>query len=63
VAAALHQRRGRGTPASAAARSPVERVESRLHPYVAFVIMPLFALPNAGVSLKGLTLTARLAQR
>lgn len=38
-----------------AARSPVERVESSLHPYVAFVIMPLFALANAGVSLRGLT--------
>ncbi|HKD53952.1 MAG TPA: Na+/H+ antiporter NhaA [Steroidobacteraceae bacterium] len=41
-----------------ALRSPVERVELRLHPYVAFAIMPLFALANAGVSLEGLTLTA-----
>jgi NhaA family Na+:H+ antiporter len=40
------------------ARSPVERLESRLHPYVAFAIMPFFALVNAGLSLKGLTLTA-----
>jgi NhaA family Na+:H+ antiporter len=30
-------------------------VEARLHPYVAFAVMPLFALANAGVSLKGLT--------
>lgn len=29
--------------------SPLERLESRLHPWVAFVIMPLFALANAGV--------------
>ncbi|MEY9199315.1 sodium:proton antiporter [Sinorhizobium glycinis] len=28
---------------------PVERLEMALHPWVAFVIMPLFALSNAGV--------------
>lgn len=28
-----------------------------LHPYVAFGIMPLFALANAGVSLEGVSLT------
>lgn len=33
--------------------SPVVRLESALHPYVAFAIMPLFALANAGVSLGG----------
>lgn len=32
---------------------PVQRVQERLHPWVAFVIMPLFALANAGVSLGG----------
>ncbi|HLM73175.1 MAG TPA: Na+/H+ antiporter NhaA [Polyangiaceae bacterium] len=32
---------------------PVVWLESRLHPYVAFVIMPLFALANAGVRLDG----------
>ena len=31
------------------ALSPVERLESTLHPWVAFGIMPLFALANAGV--------------
>src|SRR5262249_8255344 len=31
--------------------SPLERLERRLHPWVAFVIMPLFALANAGVGL------------
>ncbi|MFL5336854.1 MAG: Na+/H+ antiporter NhaA, partial [Geminicoccaceae bacterium] len=31
------------------ALSPVERLEATLHPWVAFGIMPLFALANAGV--------------
>ncbi|MEE4277312.1 MAG: Na+/H+ antiporter NhaA [Halieaceae bacterium] len=33
------------------ALSPVERLELGLHPWVGFVIMPLFAFANAGVSL------------
>jgi Na+:H+ antiporter, NhaA family len=37
---------------------PVERVQATLHPWVAFGIMPLFALANAGVSLQGLQLRA-----
>jgi Na+:H+ antiporter, NhaA family len=32
--------------------SPVERLQHSLHPWVAFVIMPLFALANAGVPLR-----------
>jgi len=32
---------------------PVSRVQMALHPWVAFGIMPIFALANAGVSLKG----------
>jgi Na+:H+ antiporter, NhaA family len=36
--------------------APVVRVEAMLHPYVAFGIMPLFAVANAGVSLTGLEL-------
>lgn len=32
--------------------SPLERLETRLHPWVSFVIMPLFALANAGVVLQ-----------
>ena len=42
-----------------AAEPPVMRVEAMLHPYVAFGIMPLFALANAGVSLAGLDFSAR----
>ena len=41
------------------AEPPVMRVEATLHPYVAFGIMPLFALANAGVSLAGLDFSAR----
>ncbi|MCQ4163916.1 Na+/H+ antiporter NhaA [Tahibacter harae] len=37
---------------------PVVRVQMALHPWVAFLIMPLFALANAGVSLGGLELDA-----
>lgn len=32
--------------------SPLERLEFALHPWVAFVIMPLFALANAGVGIE-----------
>jgi NhaA family Na+:H+ antiporter len=41
-----------------ATESPVVRVEAMLHPWVAFGVMPLFALANAGVSLQGLDLSA-----
>lgn len=37
---------------------PVSRVQMALHPWVAFGIMPLFALANAGVSLNGINLSA-----
>jgi Na+:H+ antiporter, NhaA family len=30
-------------------RSPLERIETALHPWVGFVVMPLFAFANAGV--------------
>jgi NhaA family Na+:H+ antiporter len=40
------------------ALAPVQQVESWLHPWVAYGIMPLFALANAGVSLAGVNLTA-----
>lgn len=38
--------------ASREAESPLERIERGLHPLVSFVIMPIFALANAGVSLE-----------
>ncbi len=33
--------------------SPLDRLEQQMHPWVAFVIMPVFALANAGVSIEG----------
>ena len=35
--------------------TPLQRFENGLHPWVAFLIIPLFALSNAGVSLSGLS--------
>lgn len=37
---------------------PVVRVQMALHPWVAYGVMPLFALANAGVSLDGVDLAA-----
>ncbi len=37
----------------AAVQAPLQRLEHVLHPWVAFAIMPLFALANAGVALGG----------
>lgn len=37
---------------------PVVRVQSALHPWVAFGIMPIFALANAGVTVGGVDLSA-----
>jgi NhaA family Na+:H+ antiporter len=52
------------TPARAPG-SPLERLEAVLHPWVAFLIMPLFALANAGVAVRagalGETLTLAVA--
>jgi len=36
--------------------SPLERLETQLHPWSAFLVLPLFALANAGVVLSGDTL-------
>lgn len=41
---------------------PVTRVQMSLHPWVAYGVMPLFALANAGVSLQGIDLGAGSAQ-
>ena len=37
--------------------APAGRIESKLHPWVAFGVMPLFALANAGISFGGLDLS------
>jgi NhaA family Na+:H+ antiporter len=37
--------------------SPAESLIETLHPWVAFVIMPIFALANAGVAVTGVSLT------
>ncbi len=36
-------------------KSPLKKLEHALHPYAAFLILPLFAFANAGVSLEGLS--------
>ncbi|MBD1577314.1 Na+/H+ antiporter NhaA [Vibrio sp. S11_S32] len=38
-------------------RSPLKHLEHALHPYVSFLILPLFAFANAGISLKGVSLS------
>jgi len=38
------------------AQSPLENLEHGLHPYVAYVILPLFAFANAGIALGGMGL-------
>jgi len=40
--------------------TPLQRFEHGLHPWSSFLIMPLFALANAGVTLKGMDLGAAL---
>jgi NhaA family Na+:H+ antiporter len=41
--------------------SPLEKLEHELHPTVAFLILPLFAFMNTGVSLDGLSWASLLA--
>ena len=36
--------------------SPLHRTEQAMHPWVAFVVLPVFAFVNAGVSLQGVSL-------
>lgn len=36
---------------STAAETPLQRLEQALHPWVAFLVLPLFALANAGIEL------------
>lgn len=35
-------------------KSPLHRLEAHLHPWVAYLVMPLFALANAGFALQGM---------
>ena len=39
-------------------RTPIEYLEANLHPWVAYLIMPLFALVNAGFSLNDVSLSS-----
>ncbi len=41
--------------------SPLARAEYVLHPWTSYVVVPLFALANAGVSISGSTLTEALS--
>lgn len=43
--------------------APVVRVQAALHPWVAYGVMPLFALANAGVNLEGVDLSGGPAQQ
>ena len=49
----VHHRLAMIETARREAISPAERLQHLLHPWVAFAIMPLFALANAGVALGG----------
>jgi NhaA family Na+:H+ antiporter len=40
--------------------SPLQTLEHTLHPYVALLILPLFAFANTGINLSGMTLDALL---
>jgi Na+:H+ antiporter, NhaA family len=42
------------------AHRPCEELEHHLHPWVAFMILPIFAFANAGVSLSGITWSTML---
>lgn len=43
------------------ALSPIERLELALHPWVAFAVLPLFALANAGIPLRDVEVDTGLA--
>ena len=46
---------------AATTRSPLRDLEHGLHPWTAFLILPLFALANAGVSLQGFDMDSLLS--
>ncbi|MCI4662220.1 MAG: Na+/H+ antiporter NhaA [Neomegalonema sp.] len=39
-------------------QSPLEEIEHALHPWVAFLVLPIFAFANAGVSLSGVEISS-----
>lgn len=41
---------------------PAVRMQAKLHPWVAYAVMPIFALANAGVSMDGIDLSTDAAQ-
>ncbi|SON48866.1 Na+/H+ antiporter NhaA [Vibrio tapetis] len=43
---------------NAGERSPLKHMEHALHPYVAFLILPIFAFANAGISLEGISMSS-----
>ncbi len=43
--------------------TPLQRLEHALHPWVAFLVIPLFALANGGVSLEGVSLSRLIDSR
>ena len=47
-------------PLRAGRKEPLHTLEHALHPWVAFLILPVFAFANAGISFDGLTLSALL---
>ncbi len=51
---------GGGSDKGAVQESPASRLERALHPWVSFGIVPLFALVNAGISLRGVNRDALL---
>ena len=46
--------------ASMYAETPLQRLEQAMHPLVAFIVVPLFALANAGIELSGETFSSLL---
>ena len=47
--------------AAIAVQSPLQRIEHRLTPWIAFLVVPLFALANAGIDLREVNLGGALA--
>ncbi|MFY8152634.1 MAG: Na+/H+ antiporter NhaA, partial [Hyphomicrobiales bacterium] len=61
VALALTIPIGDGSDSDEPEHSPLHTLEHWLHPYVAFLIVPIFGFANAGVSFTGMTPASALA--